>query len=169
MEYSLVFDPDRCCGCCGCVNACRSWRGAERRRMEMIWLHAEDAPSPRHLALSCRHCADPACLAVCPGDAIAKTEDGTVTVQEENCLGCRACADACPFDVPRFNEDSGVMEKCDLCRGLPVEGITPPCAATCPTGALRLELVEREEKREAEQSLLTLLKERRGQSFPKEY
>ena len=118
--------------------------------MELIWLHAEDAPSPRHLALS-------------------KTEDGTVTVQEENCLGCRACADACPFDVPRFNEDSGVMEKCDLCRGLPVEGITPPCAATCPTGALRLELVEREEKREAEQSLLTLLKERRGQSFPKEY
>ena len=144
-------------------------RGGARRRMELIWLHAEDAPSPSHLALSCRHCADPACLAVCPGDAIAKTEDGTVTVQEENCLDCRACADACPFDVPRFNEDSGVMEKCDLCRGLPVEGIAPPCAATCPTGALRLELVEREEKREAEQSLLTLLKERRGQSFPKEY
>ena len=45
MEYSLVFDPDRCCGCCGCVNACRSWRGGARRRMELIWLHAEDAPS----------------------------------------------------------------------------------------------------------------------------
>ena len=159
-DGTVTVQEENCLGCRACADACP---------FDVPRFNAEDAPSPRHLTLSCRHCADPACLAVCPGDAIAKTEDGTVTVQEENCLGCRACADACPFDVPRFNEDSGVMEKCDLCRGLPVEGIAPPCAATCPTGALRLELVEREEKREAEQSLLTLLKERRGQSFPKEY
>ena len=109
--------------------------------MALIWLDAQEAPSPRHLALSCRHCVDPACLAVCPGNAISKAEDGTVTVNEEACLGCQACAEACPFVVPRFHEQSGVMEKCDLCIGLRQDGIVPPCAATCPTGALRPEAV----------------------------
>ena len=166
MEYSLVFDPDRCCGCCGCVNACRAWRGGSRRRMALIWLDAQEAPSPRHLALSCRHCVDPACLAVCPGNAISKAEDGTVTVNEEACLGCQACAEACPFVVPRFHEQSGVMEKCDLCIGLRQDGIVPPCAATCPTGALRPEAVGPEAKRAQEQRLLALLKERHGPAFP---
>lgn len=134
--------------------------------MELIWLHEEEAPSPRHLALSCRHCAAPACVAVCPGEALAKNEDGTVTVAEAACLGCRACAEVCPFDVPRFNEDSGVMEKCDLCADLRKDGIAPPCAATCPTGALRLELVDADAKRADEQRLIALLKERRGAAFP---
>lgn len=166
MEYALVFDPERCCGCCGCVNACRAWRGASRRRMELIWLHAETSPSPRHLALSCRHCVEPACLTVCPGDAIHKADDGVVTVDEAACLGCRACAEACSFDVPRFHPESGVMEKCDLCPELRTEGIAPPCVATCPTGALRLKLVDCAEKRKAEQALLALLNERHGAAFP---
>lgn len=168
MEYSLVFDPDLCCGCCGCVNACRAWRGGSRRRMELIWLHEEEAPSPRHLALSCRHCADPACLAVCPGDAIAKSEDGTVSVDDQACVGCQACAEACPFDVPRFHEQSGVMEKCDLCADLRKDGMVPPCAATCPTGALRLERVDADAKRADEQRLIALLRKQHGPAFPME-
>ncbi len=58
------------------------------------------------------------------------------------------------------------MEKCDLCIGLRQDGIVPPCAATCPTGALRPEAVGPEAKRAQEQRLLALLKERHGPAFP---
>ncbi|MEJ2067827.1 MAG: 4Fe-4S binding protein [Deltaproteobacteria bacterium] len=101
------------------------------------------------------HCVDPACIAVCPEDAITKrSEDGIVVVDKDACSGCQACLEACPFDVPQFGAD-GMMQKCDLCLDvIKVNSESPPCVMTCPTQALVFGVMNTKEKEAAEQSMI---------------
>ena len=92
------------------------------------------------------------CVEACPVGAISKREaDGVVLVDRALCTGCRACLDACPFEVPQFGAD-GLMQKCDLCAGEASDALrrTPPCVGTCPTGALGLITIEATVKAAAE-------------------
>jgi len=59
---------------------------------------------------------------------------GSVTIDEEKCVGCGSCAEACPFNsegVIKPSVIAGKFIKCDLCGG------DPQCVEICPTGALR--------------------------------
>ena len=49
----------------------------------------------------------------------------TLNLNEEKCIGCLACVDACPFGAIQINPDGDVL-KCDLCGGDPV------CVKYCP-------------------------------------
>ena len=166
-EYLIAFDPERCVACHGCTVACKTWRerplGVYCRRIVKLWQPGETMPRLRHVSLSCRHCAEPACLAACPEGAISKNADGAVLVDEANCVGCRACEAACPFDVPQFPDDGeGKMVKCDLCVGrYDRDKEEPPCVATCPTHALKLIKASPEEKKTSEAALLRLLESAR--------
>lgn len=126
---------------------------------EKIWLKGEHMPRLRHASVACQHCAEPACMEVCPEGAISKGNDGIVRVDGEKCVGCRSCGDACPYAVPQFPDDGeGKMVKCDLCVGrYAMEKEEPPCVATCPTHALKLVKMNREEKKTAEAMMLNLL------------
>ena len=48
----------------------------------------------------CLHCAEDRapCMIVCPEGAIEKVE-GAVVINEEACIGCGLCRDACPIAV----------------------------------------------------------------------
>jgi anaerobic dimethyl sulfoxide reductase subunit B len=59
-----------------------------------------------------------------------------VVVDKTRCIGCHACAGACPFGVPQYGED-GTMQKCNYCLDRVLEGQDPACVASCPPGALR--------------------------------
>ena len=97
----------------------------------------------RNLSISCLHCAKPACLEVCPVDAISKrAEDGIVVVDRAVCIGCRSCARACPYGAPQFGRD-GTMQKCNLCLGRITRGEVPACVATCPGEALDFGPIEK--------------------------
>jgi formate dehydrogenase iron-sulfur subunit len=62
--------------------------------------------------------------------------------------------ESCPYDIPRWDEKTGIMTKCTLCLDRVREGLLPACVKTCPTGAMsfgdRKAIVEKAEKRLAE-------------------
>jgi Fe-S-cluster-containing dehydrogenase component len=85
----------------------------------------------------CMHCAEPACAAVCPADAIKVDAEGVVlSAMVERCIGCGNCSLACPFGVPKLHADLELMMKCDLCYDRTSLGQKPMCATVCPSGAL---------------------------------
>jgi formate dehydrogenase iron-sulfur subunit len=43
---------------------------------------------------------------------------------------------ACPYDIPRVDEKSGRVVKCDMCIDRVKVGLLPACVKTCPTGAM---------------------------------
>lgn len=53
-------------------------------------------------------------------------------IEEEECIGCTRCINACPFDAIEMNQQGNkaiVIE--DYCRGC------MRCAPACPTGAIK--------------------------------
>jgi Fe-S-cluster-containing dehydrogenase component len=83
------------------------------------------------------HCGKPACMAVCPVDAISKrAADGIVVVDSTKCIGCHSCSAACPFGVPQYGED-GTMQKCNYCLDRLLQNKEPACVESCPPKALR--------------------------------
>lgn len=100
----------------------------------------------RIVSTSCMHCEEPACLAVCPAEAIQKRADGIVVVDKTHCIGCRYCSQACPFEVPHFLPEG--MDKCDCCLGNGIAaGDIPYCVQECRTGALRFGTMQELRKR----------------------
>lgn len=137
VQLGFIYDSTRCVRCRTCETACKATRAVEPglrwRWTGETWQGTFPEVTRTFLSASCMHCAEPACISVCPTDAISKTVDGVVRVDAEKCNGCRECLSACPYDVPQFGHD-GIMQKCDYCRG---PDTAPVCAAHCPTGALR--------------------------------
>ena len=141
-QYGFDFDPGRCVQCHACEVACEAVHRLEGdvqwRRVVSIWKGSFPEVTNRSVSLSCMHCGNPPCEAVCPQGAIRKRpEDGIVVVDQKKCFGCHLCLMVCPFGVPQFGAD-GTMQKCDLCVDLLTQGKEPACVATCAAGALRL-------------------------------
>ena len=58
----------------------------------------------------------PTCAEVCPADAIKRTADGVVqSARKPRCIACGNCVLACPFGVPKMNDERELMMKCDMC------------------------------------------------------
>ena len=146
MQLAFYFDQTRCTGCYACVVACKDWHDVPAgpsswMRVETIERGGYPDPFVAFLCVPCYHCAEPACLAACPVDAIAKRQqDGIVVVDTDVCLGvdeCQLCLDACPYDAPQFgSEGNAKMQKCDFCIDRWAEGKLPICVASCPMRAL---------------------------------
>ena len=146
-QYGFYFESGRCIKCWACEIACQQWKGIPAGTIKLRKVVEETTGTfpevvRKFFSLSCRHCADAPCAAACPEEAITKRkEDGIVVVDRDKCTGCKACFDACPYDIPQFDED-GKMQKCDMCLDRLQKGQEPICAATCPTRALRWGLIE---------------------------
>jgi Fe-S-cluster-containing hydrogenase component 2 len=57
---------------------------------------------------------------------------GTILVEydQNKCIRCRMCVQACPFGNATYDSVTNKILKCDTCAG------APECAAVCPDGAL---------------------------------
>lgn len=156
----LVINTAICTNCNNCVDSCARRHGhsrLERRGLQMGNLLFPTA---------CRHCEDPVCL-LCSVNGIVRTPDGEITIVNDNCIGCGACAERCPYGniqmhpretkakgiFARFSlldmikgtqaeEPEGVQRlavKCNLCAGYDDYA----CVRGCPVGAaMRVNPVE---------------------------
>ncbi len=161
MNTFIAIEPDRCIGCGTCLAACSHGHRVAGLQAEPR-LALTFAPQVT-AAVTCHQCEGAPCLAVCPDDAIART-DGAVVVNEQACIGCKLCAIVCPFGAihPAGTSTAGVAGnafetpsqprgtspllawsigvytcavKCDLCSTYDPEG-GPHCVRACPTNAL---------------------------------
>jgi len=91
----------------------------------------------------CNHCEQPACTQVCPKSATFQTPDGAVLVDEDRCIGCLYCKQACPYGarylrpIPaRPDGVTRVAGKCTWCWHRLTKGQIPACVGVCPRNAL---------------------------------
>ena len=42
-----------------------------------------------------------------------------------SCIGCQACANACPYMVPKYYAEKKIVNKCDSCAGIRANGGEP--------------------------------------------
>jgi Fe-S-cluster-containing hydrogenase component 2/CRP-like cAMP-binding protein len=86
----LVVDQNLCTGCNNCIDACERRHGMSR--LQLRGLQVEHYMFPT----ACRHCADPTCL-LCSVNGIVRLPSGEIQIVEDNCIGCGACAERCPY------------------------------------------------------------------------
>jgi len=130
MSY-LVGRFDLCTGCDICRLVCSELAagGYNPRLARLRVTMSEEGLT--HFPVVCAQCENAFCEKVCPASAISRDKDsGALRVDEEKCIGCGSCADACPLNVIVLHE--GKAKKCDLCGG------EPECVRSCPTKAIRL-------------------------------
>ena len=148
-RWGMVVDLDRCTGCEACVTACQAENniptagpGQAAGGRAMHWIRVEryfegEFPDVRvkFRPVFCQQCDNAPCEPVCPTYATYHTEEGLNAQVYSRCIGTRYCANACPYDVRRFNfyhpewekplhlqlnpdvsvREAGVMEKCTFC------------------------------------------------------
>lgn len=162
-RYGMVIDLKRCVGCYACVLACKSENGTPKGIFYTRVLDKEEGTFPNvkktYVPVLCNHCKNAACERVCPTGATSKRADGIVLVDQNVCVGCRACYVACPynnryflpkgvlgegyypggltpFEEVKYKElQEGVVTKCTLCVHRIDEGLEPACVNTCPSDA----------------------------------
>lgn len=141
-KKAMLIDITLCIGCNSCQEACKKANnlaeGEEKKLSPSAYtaLEEHDGVFVRRM---CQHCEEPTCASVCPVGAFTKTPEGPVLYDENKCIGCRYCMQACPFQVPRYEWGSTYprVQKCIFCHGRITQGLQPACAEACPTGATK--------------------------------
>lgn len=131
-KTSLMFVKKDCMGCHACEIACKQEHGlgVGPRLVRVIEKTSDFVP------IYCHHCAKAPCKESCPTEAIYRTEQGLVLIDEEVCIGCKECVTACPFGAMQFDLAREVAVKCDLCVDRLKNDQPPACAPVCGTGCI---------------------------------
>jgi Fe-S-cluster-containing dehydrogenase component/Ni/Fe-hydrogenase subunit HybB-like protein len=164
-RWAMVIDLRYCDGCQSvgrppqCTEACIQGHFAPQ---PMEWIQVYEPPLPgggtQFVPTPCQQCQNAPCVNVCPVGATFSTPEGVVLIDQERCIGCRLCMEACPYDRRFFNwgdppippeatfmeydplhqspAQKGTVMKCNFCPHLARAGKLPYCAQACPHNAI---------------------------------
>jgi Fe-S-cluster-containing dehydrogenase component/Ni/Fe-hydrogenase subunit HybB-like protein len=164
-RWAMVIDLRRCDGCQSvgkppqCTAACIQGHLAPE---PMEWIQVYEDPLPgggtSFVPTPCQQCQNAPCLNVCPVGATFSTPEGPVLIDQQRCIGCRICMEACPYDRRFFNWGDapipaealfmeydpehqtpairGTVMKCDFCPDMARAGRLPYCVQACPNNAI---------------------------------
>jgi formate dehydrogenase iron-sulfur subunit len=179
MEGKGFFiDLTKCTACRGCQIACKQWHklpaeetynwGSFQNPKDLSFITYKLVRMEESLENGkvkdwlffpdqCRHCLQPPCKMVGDMDddkaILQEWETGTVMFTEKTRnLFAEEIRNACPYDIPRVNEETNVLSKCDMCFDRVINGKLPACVLTCPTGAMHFGELE-DMKKMAEERL----------------
>jgi len=138
-RYAFYIDLSICAGCESCTVACQNKNGLAPE-MAYTKVHRFQTGTYPDLKSAfvvnqCLHCNEPPCAAACPTGATHKTAEGPVAVEYSQCIGCKYCIVACPYDARVYDEEIGAARKCTECADRLAAGRKPACVETCLTGA----------------------------------
>jgi Fe-S-cluster-containing dehydrogenase component/formate-dependent nitrite reductase membrane component NrfD len=140
MRYGFLIDQHRCIGCHACTVACKEEHNIPVG-VNRTWVkYVEKGVYPdtrRHFAvLRCNHCDDAPCIEICPTVALFRRPDGIVDFDNERCIGCKSCMQACPYDALYIDPDRNTAAKCNFDASRVEMGYKPACEVVCPTQAI---------------------------------
>jgi formate dehydrogenase iron-sulfur subunit len=143
QQYAFEVDLDKCSGCKACVSACHSLNGLDDgetwRETGLLVSQNWAQPFQQTVTSACHHCLDPGCLNGCPVLAYDKDPfTGIVRHLDDQCIGCQYCIMKCPYDVPKYSPERGIVRKCDMCADRLAASEAPACVQACPSEAIRI-------------------------------
>ncbi|WP_299027002.1 4Fe-4S dicluster domain-containing protein [uncultured Campylobacter sp.] len=135
-HYGMIFDQNKCVGCTDCEIACKKVNLVPKGQMRLF---IQDKTDPlnlkekRYVRVSCQQCEDAPCVTVCPTKACHKDEKtGITTMNTDDCIACKYCIVACPYDVRFINHETRAAESCNFCLDTNLkDGREPACIEAC--------------------------------------
>ena len=117
MRLGMVIDLQRCVGCGACAFACKAENNTRDRAdgqsfnwADFVMRSEGTFPDVTHwvMPVLCNHCSDAPCVAACPvtPKAMFKTPEGITMHDNEKCIGCRMCQNACPYSQAELDAAS---------------------------------------------------------------
>ena len=140
MKYGFVIDNRKCIGCHACTTACKSEHdvpiGVNRTWVKQT--EKGEFPNTRRVfsVLRCNHCSDAPCVEICPVEALYTRDDGIVDFNNDRCIGCKSCMQACPYDALYIDPETNTAAKCNYCAHRIDIGLEPACVDVCPEHAI---------------------------------
>ena len=162
VRWGVSIDLKRCIGCQSCTLSCKAENGTPPGVFWTRVVESEQGIYPLayrvFMPLRCNHCSNPPCVPVCPtGATYQREQDNLVLVDQDVCVGCHACAAACPYQARTIVADYagyyggtqkpyekaksqrwqvGTAQKCNMCVDRIDQGLKPACVQSCPPNAL---------------------------------
>jgi formate dehydrogenase iron-sulfur subunit len=166
MPKAFFIDTSRCTACRGCQVACKEWhehgvvptrqRGTHQNPPDFTPVNYKIVRFSEHkidgkikwlfFPDQCRHCLNPPCKdaadAYVPGAILQDEATGAVLYTEASkklsADQAQQVRDVCPYNIPRRDEATGLLTKCDWCIDRQRAGMKPACVKTCCTGAMNV-------------------------------
>ena len=140
MKYGFVIDNRKCIGCHAYTVACKSEHNVPVG-VNRTWVKQTEKgffPETRRVfsVTRCNHCTDAPCVEICPVEALHTREDGIVDFDNNRCIGCKTCMQACPYDSLYIDPETNTAAKCNYCAHRVDIGLEPACVVVCPEEAI---------------------------------
>ena len=140
MNYGFVIDNRLCIGCHACTVACKSEHdipiGVNRTHVTYIEKGVIPNSTREFSVHRCNHCAEAPCVEICPTTALYTRADGIVDFDNDRCIGCKSCMQACPYDALYIDPNTSTAAKCNYCAHRLDGGYEPACVIVCPVEAI---------------------------------